>query len=97
MVVRLPAMLITPFGRQVGKTVNGNLTQFIYDGQDITASIYGVNTTHFVHGPGTDEHLAMVAGGQSYYYHSDGLGSIVKGFQGHFQPLAFLFPAALRK
>jgi RHS repeat-associated protein len=32
--------------------------------------------TFFIHGPGIDEPLALVRGGQYYTYHADGLGSI---------------------
>ena len=31
----------------------------------------------YTHGPGVDEPLIMERGGSSYYYHTDGLGSIV--------------------
>lgn len=31
----------------------------------------------FVHGHGIDESIAMIRGGQTYYYHADGLGSII--------------------
>jgi len=33
--------------------------------------------TRFIHGPGIDEPLAMVEDGDTYFYHVDGLGSIV--------------------
>ncbi|MEK6538360.1 MAG: RHS repeat-associated core domain-containing protein, partial [Nitrospirota bacterium] len=33
--------------------------------------------TEYVHGPGIDEPIAMIRGGQTYYYHADGLGSII--------------------
>jgi len=36
-----------------------------------------VTETRFIHGPGIDEPLAMVRNGQNYFYHADGLGSIV--------------------
>jgi len=40
-------------------------------------SITTTTETRFIHGPGTDEPLAFVRAGQSYFYHADGLGSIV--------------------
>ena len=64
-----------PFGRRVSKTVDGVATTYVYDGANIAASITSGAVTHFVQGPGTDEHLAMVRGGASYFYHVDGLGS----------------------
>lgn len=74
-----------PFGRrvekqvsQVGATVT---TRYVYDREDIVLQIEDdgttTTTTTYVHGPGIDEPLAQVVGGQSYYYHADGLGSIV--------------------
>ena len=54
---------------------------YVYDGEDIafeiTTSSGGTVTTHYVHGPGIDEPLAMVRGGAVYHYHADGLGSVV--------------------
>ena len=61
-------------------------TQYVYDGEDIVLQLQTVadndgttttTKTHFNHGPGIDEPLAMVEGGDKYYYHADGLGSIV--------------------
>ena len=66
-----------PFGRRISKTVNGAVISYVYDGQDIAAMVSEGNTTHFVHGPGVDEHLALVQGAP-YFYHVDGLGSITK-------------------
>ena len=67
-----------PFGRRIGKTANGATTSYVYDGQDIAASISGGATTHYVHGPGTDEHLAMFRSGAPSFYHIDGLGSVAR-------------------
>lgn len=67
-----------PFGRRICKTVNGVTTNYVYDGQDIAASITGGNVTHFVHGPGVDEHLALVQGGAPYFVHVDGLGNVTR-------------------
>ena len=54
----------------------GVATTYVYDGENIAAAVTGGAVTHFVHGPGTDEHLAMVLrGGAVYFYHVDGLGS----------------------
>ncbi|MFA5652722.1 MAG: RHS repeat-associated core domain-containing protein, partial [Desulfomonilia bacterium] len=74
-----------PFGRRIEKKVidaTGTTTHtYVYDGEDIAfESVYdgtATTTTHYVHGPGIDEPLAMVRGGQVYCYHADGLGSIV--------------------
>lgn len=72
-----------PFGRRIRKSVNSVTTSYVYDGQDIAASISGGTTTHFVHGPGVDEHLAMVQGGTPYFHTQ----CCVK--EQRFRPLAF--------
>lgn len=67
-----------PFGRRIGKTVNGVTTSYVYDNANIIASMTNGEVSTFVHGLGTDEHLAMVQAGQPYFYHTDGLGSITR-------------------
>ncbi len=68
-----------PFGRRIGKNVNGVITRFVYDREDILFELNANNNivTEFVHGPGIDEPIAMIKGGGTYYYHADGLGSII--------------------
>jgi RHS repeat-associated protein len=78
-----------PFGRRIEKQVTNNpattpsttITTYFYDQEDIvfTTVTDGTTTskTHYVHGPGIDEPLAMVKDGQPFYYHADGLGSVV--------------------
>ena len=56
--------------------VNGVTTSYVYDGQDIAASITSGSTIHYVHGPEIDEHLALVQSGAPYFVHVDGLGSV---------------------
>ena len=53
---------------------NGPLTQ-----EDILLEYNeaGAVTARYIHGPGIDEPLAMEKNGQMYYYHADGLGSII--------------------
>jgi len=69
-----------PFGRRIQKNVNGTITQYLYDGEDILAEYDGTGAlqARYTHGPGIDEPLIMERGGQSYYYHADGLGSITE-------------------
>lgn len=58
---------------------------YVYDGQAIIleneTSGEGrhnrTETTKYVHGPGIDEPLAMMRGNEVFYYHADGLGSII--------------------
>ena len=66
-------------GRRIQKNNNSSITKYIYDNEDILFEYDNTNTpiTRYTHGPGVDEPLIMERGGSSYYYHSDGLGSIV--------------------
>lgn len=78
-----------PFGRRIEKkltTVIDGVTKtatwtYVYDGDNIALEINtdennSTEKTWYTHGVGVDEHLAMERGGQSYYFHADGLGSI---------------------
>ena len=72
-----------PFGRRIEKKVTENgsttTTRFFYDNEDILFE-YDENGSignQYVHGPGIDEPLALIQKKGNYYYHSDGLGSIV--------------------
>jgi RHS repeat-associated protein len=69
-------------GRRVSKTVSSNTTKFCYDGDQIIAEYNGSGTLlrKYIYGPGIDEPICMinVNGGETkYYYHFDGLGSVV--------------------
>jgi len=78
-----------PFGRRVEKktayspdaTPETVVTTYVYDREDIIyteTDVEGVvSKTHYIHGPGIGEPLAMVRDGAAYYYHADGLGNIV--------------------
>jgi len=59
---------------------------YVYDGQAIILEYEAkgeghhhshVETTKYVHGPNIDEPLSMTRDNEVYYYHADGLGSIV--------------------
>jgi len=69
-------------GRRVEKQVTQgpvtNVTRYIYDNEDILLELDGSNNivARYTHGPGIDEPLVMERGGQSFFYHADGLGSI---------------------
>ncbi|MBE9571892.1 MAG: RHS repeat-associated core domain-containing protein, partial [Proteobacteria bacterium] len=74
-----------PFGRRIEKNVveavSTTTHTYVYDGEDIVL-VYVNNgaattLTHYIHGPGIDEPVAMVRGGQTYFFHADGLGSVV--------------------
>ncbi|WP_041245337.1 phospholipase A2 [Geotalea uraniireducens] len=79
-----------PFGRRIVKqmtVVKDGVTKtssssYVYDNDNIALEVYtdetgAVTKTFYTHGAGIDEHLALEHGGQFYYYHADGLGSIV--------------------
>jgi RHS repeat-associated protein len=67
-----------PFGRRISKTVDGVVTQYLYDGMNLIKEYDGSGAllATYVHGPGIDEPISMTRGGQTYYYHADGLGSV---------------------
>jgi RHS repeat-associated protein len=65
-------------GRRIEKDVGGTITRYVFDLEDILFEYDGNNTlrARYTHGPGIDDPIAMERGGQSYFYHTDGLGSI---------------------
>lgn len=79
-----------PQGRRIEKKIeilaNGTTSTetyaYVYDGDNILLEIQtspngATEKTVYTHGAGVDEHLALERSGQSYFYHADGLGSIV--------------------
>ena len=66
-------------GWRTRKTVNGTQTNYIYDMDNILLEQDASHTTiaSYVNGPGIDHPISMTRGGQTYYYHFDGLGSVV--------------------
>jgi RHS repeat-associated protein len=72
-----------PFGRRIEKKVSEDgsveTTRYFYDNEDILFEYdeYGNIGNVYVHGLGIDEPLAMTNSKGTYYYHADGLGSIV--------------------
>jgi RHS repeat-associated protein len=68
-----------PMGRRIEKDVLGTVTRYFYDGEDIAFeySPGGAVGNVYVHGPGVDEPLGLVQTRGMYYYHADGLGSII--------------------
>jgi YD repeat-containing protein len=71
-----------PSGRRVEKNVDGYKTRYIYDGGNVIAEYDGNGnlTRKYIHGAGVDELVCMIDVADSsavYYYHYDGLGSVV--------------------
>jgi YD repeat-containing protein len=56
------------------------ITRYVYDLEDTLFEYDGNNelTARFTHGPGIDDPIAMDRGGQTFFYHTDGLGSITQ-------------------
>src|SRR4029077_11625531 len=70
-------------GRRVEKEVitgSTTTTRYVYDNEDILLELNGANAivARYTHGPGLDEQLTMEKNAQSFYYHTDGLGSITE-------------------
>jgi len=71
-------------GRRVEKEITDagvtTIKRYIYDNEDILLELDGSNniTARYTHGPGIDEPLIVEKGGQSFFYHADGLGSITE-------------------
>ena len=67
-----------PFGRRTEKTIGSATTKFLYDGDQLICEYdnSGNLTAKYIFGLGIDEPISITKGGQSYYYHYDGLGSV---------------------
>ena len=67
-------------GRLVKRSVvHGTTSKYVYDGDQIIAEYDGSNNLvrKFVYGAGIDEPVCMIVGSSTYYYHYDGLGSVI--------------------
>ena len=73
-----------PSGRRIAKSYNEEvITSYVYDGDHCLAE-YDLNGNlkrKYIYGPGVDQPICMIEAGSSYagtyYYHFDGLGSVV--------------------
>lgn len=67
-----------PFGRRIEKSVNGVVTRYLYDGDQILleTTSTGLPQARYTYGAGIDELLTMNRGGNTYYLYHDGLGSV---------------------
>jgi len=68
------------FGRRIEKNVNGVVTQYVYDGDNMVAEYDGTGTvkSKYLFNLAIDDPLSVEQGGNIYYYHKDGLGSITE-------------------
>jgi len=80
--VRKPGMVVRyvydALGRRVSKDVNGVVTQFRYDGEDLILEMNAADsiTANYTFGPGMDNPMQMHRDGKNLYYVKDGLGSV---------------------
>jgi RHS repeat-associated protein len=69
------------YGRRIEKKVDGFSTRYVYDGDQVIAEYDGNNNLlrKYIYGPGIDQPVCMIeeAESETYYYHFDGLGSVV--------------------
>ena len=83
MQVRKPEMLAEytydALGRRMNKEVNGVVTQYRYDGEDLILEMNENDsvTASYTFGPGIDNALMMNRQGANYYYVKDRLGSVI--------------------
>ena len=67
-------------GRRIQKNIDGVVTTYIYDSEDILLEYDGANIlqARYTHGPGIDEPLLMDRNNIHFYYHGNVLGSITE-------------------
>jgi len=66
-----------PLGRRQRKTINGTVTDFVYDGLNPVKEAVGATTVNLLTGLGIDEYLTRTTGGTTEYMLSEALGSTV--------------------
>jgi RHS repeat-associated protein len=70
-------------GRRIEKNVGGQITRYIYDGQDILFEYAGASlAARYTHGPGMDEVLGVQRSGNTYLFQTDALGSVARVIDG---------------
>ncbi|MFC1716763.1 FG-GAP-like repeat-containing protein [Candidatus Poribacteria bacterium] len=69
-----------PLGRRIQKNVNGAVTSYVYDSEDVLLDYDGADqvVARYTHGPAIDEPVIVETGGQDYSYHADVLGSVAE-------------------
>jgi RHS repeat-associated protein len=66
-----------PLGRRQRKTINGTVTDLVYDGLNAVREATGATTVGLLTGLGVDEYLARTTGGTTEFFLSEVLGSTV--------------------
>ncbi|MBI5603752.1 MAG: RHS repeat protein [Deltaproteobacteria bacterium] len=69
-----------PLGRRIEKNVNGQITRYVYDGDNMIAEYdgTGVVKSKYLFNLAIDDPLSVEQSGSVYYYHKDGLGSVTE-------------------
>jgi len=67
-----------PFGRRIRKASSSGTTIYAYEGDNITEELGGGGSllAHYTQGEEIDEPLATTGAGGTYFFHTDGLGSV---------------------
>jgi YD repeat-containing protein len=80
--------LYDALGRRIQKNAGGTVTNYLYDGPHILLEMNasGAMQARYTHGPGIDQMLTMERGGQTYFYHSNAIGSVVMLTDGSSNP-----------
>ena len=68
-----------PFGRRIEKNVDGTVTKYVYDGPNLVTEYDGDWNIQgkYLFTLDIDDPLMVQQGENAYYYHKDGLGSVV--------------------
>jgi len=68
-----------PFGNRISRTINGVETRYFLDGDNVLLELNaaGITQARYTSALTLDSWLILQRGSQSYYYHTDALGSVV--------------------
>jgi RHS repeat-associated protein len=74
-----------PFGRRIRKVSASGTGVYVYDGDNQIEELNAAGSAiaRYTQGLGIDEPLALYRSGKKYYYHADGLGSVVAMTDNH--------------
>ncbi|HQY57678.1 MAG: RHS repeat-associated core domain-containing protein [Nitrospira sp.] len=66
--------------RRIEKVANDQTKRYVYDGEDILLEYDGSNVlqSRYTHGPTADEPIAVTNGGNTFFYHADGVGTVTE-------------------
>ncbi|MFH0837450.1 MAG: RHS repeat-associated core domain-containing protein, partial [Candidatus Aenigmatarchaeota archaeon] len=67
-----------PTGQRTSRTDENGTVYFLYDSNDVLMELNsaGNQLAKYTFGPGIDEPISMTRSGSTYYYHTDGIGSV---------------------